>query len=208
MAADAAPFPLPSLKFRTAGFSPVRLQTGCRSGTFVPGALSPGTYNHSQVLVVAGRHSCRTESAWPSSIQNLPVQRPLARRRVIVSRQVIAYYGLIRGSGLLPAAYGFPFRSPGLCFTAKAQRFPNLSGVSFCPCRLPYHGGRMASDCCSSIRSAFALFGWARRPRVPTQKSVHAWCAFSRLQNSLYAAARTIASPAPTPGFYIRASIP
>ena len=143
-----------------------------------PWALSPWTYNRSQALSRAGRHCCRTESAWPSSTQNLPVQRPLARRRVIVSQQVIAYYGLIRGSGLLPAAYGCPFADRVFAFAAKAQRFPNLSCVSFCPCRLPYHGGRMASDCCSSIRTAFALFGGARRPPEPTQKSVHAWCAF------------------------------
>ena len=143
-----------------------------------PWALSPWTYNRSQALSRAGRHCCRTESAWPSSTQNLPVQRPLARRRVIVSQQVIAYYGLIRGSGLLPAAYGCPFADRVFAFAAKAQRFPNLSCVSFCPCRLPYHGDRMASDCCSSIRTAFALFGGARRPPEPTQKSVHAWCAF------------------------------
>ena len=143
-----------------------------------PWALSPWTYNRSQALSRAGRHGCRTESAWPSSLQNLPVQRPLAHRRVIVSQQVIAYYGLIRGSGLLPAAYGCPFADRVFAFAAKAQRFPNLSCVSFCPCRLPYHGGRMASDCCSSIRTAFALFGGARRPPEPTQKSVHAWCAF------------------------------
>ena len=143
-----------------------------------PWALSPWTYNRSQALSRAGRHCCRTESAWPGSLQNLPVQRPLAHRRVIVSQQVIAYYGLIRGSGLLPAAYGCPFADRVFAFAAKAQRFPNLSCVSFCPCRLPYHGGRMASDCCSSIRTAFALFGGARRPPEPTQKSVHAWCAF------------------------------
>jgi len=37
----------------------------------------------------------------------IPVQRPLALRRVILSRRVIAYYGLIRASDLLPSAYGF-----------------------------------------------------------------------------------------------------
>ena len=35
------------------------------------------------------------------------IQRPLARHRVLLSRRVIAYYGLIRASAFLPAAYGF-----------------------------------------------------------------------------------------------------
>ena len=35
------------------------------------------------------------------------IQRPLARHRVLLSRRVIAYYGLIRASESLPAAYGF-----------------------------------------------------------------------------------------------------
>src|SRR3954447_16620037 len=38
---------------------------------------------------------------------NASIQRPLARQRVLLSRRVIAYYGLIRPSGLLSAAYGF-----------------------------------------------------------------------------------------------------
>src|SRR6266481_2741573 len=38
---------------------------------------------------------------------NTSIQRPLARHRVLLSRRVIAYYGLIRPSGLLSAAYGF-----------------------------------------------------------------------------------------------------
>ena len=35
------------------------------------------------------------------------IQRPLARHRVLLSRWVVAYYGLIRASAFLPAAYGF-----------------------------------------------------------------------------------------------------
>ena len=35
------------------------------------------------------------------------IQRPLARHRVMLSRRVIAYYGLMRASESLPAAYGF-----------------------------------------------------------------------------------------------------
>jgi hypothetical protein len=38
---------------------------------------------------------------------NTSIQRPLARHRVMLSRRVIAYYGLIRVSGFLPTTYGF-----------------------------------------------------------------------------------------------------
>jgi hypothetical protein len=42
----------------------------------------------------------------PSSAHT-SIERPFARQRVVLSRRVIAYYGLIRPSGLLSAAYGF-----------------------------------------------------------------------------------------------------
>ena len=41
------------------------------------------------------------------SNSNTFIQRPLARQRVLLSRRVIADYGLIRPSESLPAAYGF-----------------------------------------------------------------------------------------------------
>ena len=41
------------------------------------------------------------------SNSNTSIQRPLARHRVMLSRRVIAYYGLIRASESLPATYGF-----------------------------------------------------------------------------------------------------
>jgi hypothetical protein len=40
-----------------------------------------------------------------------PVQRPLARHRVIVSQRVIAYYGLICASFFESAAYEFAVES-------------------------------------------------------------------------------------------------
>src|SRR5208283_2561553 len=41
------------------------------------------------------------------SNSNTSIQRPLARQRVMLSRRVIAYYGLIRDSESLPATYEF-----------------------------------------------------------------------------------------------------
>ncbi len=37
----------------------------------------------------------------------MSIQRPLARRRVMLSRRVVAYYGLIRASEFLSATYEF-----------------------------------------------------------------------------------------------------
>ena len=48
---------------------------------------------------------------------------------------------------------------------ARTEKVPDLSCVSFDPCRLPYPGGPDGRDCCSSTRDAFALMGGARRPR-------------------------------------------
>ena len=42
---------------------------------------------------------------------NTSIQRPLARRRVMLSRRVIAYYGLIRASEFLLATYEFAARA-------------------------------------------------------------------------------------------------
>ena len=80
---------------------------------------------------------------------NTSIQRPLARQRVMLSRRVIAYYGLIRVSESLPATYGFaaesaapkeiglrwesrgsPIYSAGLC-----SRAASLTPVSRRKCR-------------------------------------------------------------------------
>jgi hypothetical protein len=75
---------------------------------------------------------------------NTSIQRPLARHRVMLSRRVIAYYGLIRPSEFLPAAY--EFAAGGCCTLGKRhkvgiQRFPNLLRWTVLACRLPYPGG-------------------------------------------------------------------
>jgi hypothetical protein len=45
---------------------------------------------------------CAMASSGPAAY---PAQRSLARRRVILSRRVLAYYDLIRGSGTLPPTF-------------------------------------------------------------------------------------------------------
>ncbi len=71
-----------------------------------------------------------------------PVQRPLARQRVMLSRRVNAYYDLIRNSRPLPATYGFVDGSlPYGLVWAGTERLPNLLCVTVSPCRHPYPGG-------------------------------------------------------------------
>jgi hypothetical protein len=72
------------------------------------------------------------------------IQRPLARHRVLLSRRVVASYGLIRASESLPATYEFAAEAA----TPKEsrlevgiQRVPNLLRWNGLACRLPYPGG-------------------------------------------------------------------
>ena len=78
-----------------------------------------------------------------SSTSNTPIQRPLAGRRVMLSRQVIAYYGLIRDSESLPATYEFAAEAAapkeiGFGWESRGSHFTPLDWLA---CRLPYPGG-------------------------------------------------------------------
>ncbi len=90
-------------KIPYGGFSPVRLQTGS------PRRPS-SSITRSYLYAVPVRPLRPCSHCWQfsgSSAIAPPVQRPLARQRVMLSHQVIAYYGLIRVSGLLPPTYAF-----------------------------------------------------------------------------------------------------
>jgi hypothetical protein len=137
---------------------------------------------------------------------NCPVQRPLARQRVILSRRVTAYYGLIRDSTFLPPTYGFRRR----VFASRPNRGGSLL-YSACPsvravCRTPSDRAVIADS--NSARGSLRPF-----VRVSASAAFHAKVGsrvvcLSRLHSSLYATARTVASPAPTPDVYFRAFIP
>ena len=89
------------------------------------------------VVPVSGRF--HAQSASPSSYPGPPVQRPLAPRRVLLSRRLFAYYGLIRASRPLLSAYFL--RPAGLCPSGRVnERVPTLLCVSVPSCRLPYPG--------------------------------------------------------------------
>jgi len=182
-------------KIPYGGFSPVRLQTGLGPSPS-PTGTHPAAYRRSMprssAAAIAPEGAVAVLSRRRAAIfRDRPVQRPLARRRkaapsvrVVLSRRVIAYYGLIRGSRSLPAAYVLRRR-------AFASR-PALGS----PLR-PRSGDSLLCSACPSVRAVcrtpadravFAVSISARdslRPSVtgsasasPTQKSVHAWPCF------------------------------
>ena len=138
-------FPLPSLKFRTAGFPQYGFKPNRPVATFVSGPR-PAAYRRP-----AGPSFCPCspcgQSAVTGSVRGVcrtsSVQRPFARRRVILSRQLKRYYGLIRASGVRPPAY---------CSSSGGrlgrQRVPTFICLSLVPCRLPYPGESGGVCCC------------------------------------------------------------
>jgi hypothetical protein len=122
-------------KIPYGGFSPVRLQTGTvrrhlRRLRRLIGGLKR---RRPPDLVVPALSRGQGQTR-----RHVPVQRPLARRRVMLSRRVIAYYGLIRASGTLRTAY--LFRRPVFASRPRARRSLLSACESFRPCRLPYPG--------------------------------------------------------------------
>ena len=136
------------------GFSPVRLQAGCRprpsspaltrrqlirgyqSTHPLPSLVPSGQSPHS---VGAAKTVCRTlrpRGPW----LGVGLYCPVASSLTMATSEPLTLSG--RLILLISAA--------GLCLSAKCQRVPNLSCVSLDPCRLPYPGGPGGHDCCSS----------------------------------------------------------
>ena len=202
-------FPHTPLKFRTAGFPKYgfkpalgrHLRRWAHTRRYRrPESRSPATTLAPRGAIAAlSRHRVAVR-------RNRPVQRPLARQRVILSRRVIAYYGLIRGSRSLPSAYVLRRR----VFALRPKPGDSLL-YSACPsvravCRTP--ADRVVNAASNATRVSL-------RPSVKGSASamVHAEVGsrvvcLTRLHSSLYAAARTVAGPAPTQDVYLRAFIP
>jgi len=133
------------------GFSPIRLQTGIqpRPSPAHNGLSARPAYTHSvqtymwlkllpqkrvspQHYRLVNRPRAKAQSGLRSILSaSNPVQRPLALQRVMLSRRVIAYYGLIRNSQPLPSIYvlydgSLPY---GLVW-AGIERLPNLLRMS------------------------------------------------------------------------------
>ncbi len=209
-------------KIPYVGFSPIRLQTGIGprpsraqdSLSARPAFTSLGqTYTWSKLPSQKGngpqpysrffRSGAKAQVGSPFHIGvSNPVQRPLARQRVMLSPRVNAYYGLIRNSQSLPSTYDLydESLSYGLVWTG-IERLPNLLRVSIpsVPPYVPRRTKRLHSTVTSSLIIAFALFAQARHPQ-----SCHAGSKagrVTRLQGSLTATARMIARPSPARTF-------
>ena len=83
---------------------------------------------------------------------NTSIQRPLARQRLMLSRRVIAYYGLIRVSESLSATYGFAAESAapkeiGLRWESRGSPIYSVGLGSRAASHTPV-APKSANDCC------------------------------------------------------------
>ena len=127
-------------KIPYGGFSPVRLQTGFQPRPS-PNMLSLSArpaFPHSRRIYTRlkslsqkrafFRSGTCVQAELPLSSMDYPVQRSLAPRRVVLSRQLIAYYDLIRASRPLPLVYVLSSGSlPDGLVWAGNEKVPNLS---------------------------------------------------------------------------------
>jgi hypothetical protein len=159
-------------KIPYGGFSPVRLQTGLQPPPSSPG-VRPTAYrrpeSRSSTATLAPQGAIAGPSRrWAAVPGDRPVQRPLARWRVMLSRRVNAYYGLIRGSRPLPPTYAL--RRP--VFASRPRPGDSLLS-SACPsvravCRTP--ANRVVRSASKSTRNSLRPFVRGSASAVPTQK--------------------------------------
>jgi hypothetical protein len=181
------------------GFSPIRLQTGIQPqpspGRHSLSARSTYTYTaqtymrlkllpQKRVSPQRYRWFLRCRAKAQSGLRSIlsasnPVQRPLALQRVMLSHQVIAYYGLIRNSRPLPSIYvlydgSLPY---GLVW-AGIERLPNLLRMSVpsVPPSVPRRTGRLHTTVPSSPVLAFPISAQDRHPQPHARRFLHGKC--------------------------------
>jgi hypothetical protein len=178
-------------KIPYGGFSPVRLQTG-----YQPWRPSPARRSAVRARHAITRPPLVSLSSFPtiagSVARTPPVQRPLARQRVVVSRRVVAYYGRIRVSRTLAAGVCIHTTDlpPSVCSRAGPRGSPIYSAClsrravfltpldrkgaldRFFPSRLGLHQFRSVSA--------------SKIPRHPIRRG-----GLTRLQSSLHVTARS-----------------
>jgi len=179
-------------KIPYGGFSPVRLQTGIQPqpslvscGLSARPTVTPSltTYMRLKSLTQNRAHKIRrrakAQAVLPSLSKANPVQRPLALRRVMLSPQVIAYYGLIRNSQPLPSTYelydgSLPY---GLVW-AGIERLPNLlrMSLSSVPPYVPRRARRLHLTVPSPSVLAFATLAQAQHPQSHTRRFSRGSC--------------------------------
>jgi len=211
-------------KIPYGGFSPVRLQTGSLgipprpspSGTDL--SARPASLRHpmayTRLLFLSPkrangyRRGTCVQAALPSSDANLPVQRSLAPQRVLLSRQIFAYYDLIRASRSHRTIYGLFIRSSPLgLFWAGTEKVPNLSCLSVTPCRLLYPGSWMTAFGCYFITHASLPPKGRESASAISRIPVFAREPFNEAVKFAVAAAHGLASLATGQGVYVRAFI-
>ena len=149
------------------------------------------------------------QAALRPSCQNTPVQRPLARRRVMLSRQVTAYYGLIRHSRSLRSIYGLVrtvfARRSGLGWSRELPQF-TLCGFPCVPPSVPRWAQWLREVVTSPPVRVFANSVMARHPHTAHADS-HT-VRVTRLQSSLNVTARKVACPSSARAFTSELSPP
>jgi len=183
-------------KIPYVGFSPIRLQTGIQPQPS-PGRHSLSarpaytytvqTYMRLKLLSQKRdkpqhyrwffRYRAKAQSGLPSILSaSNPVQRPLALQRVMLTHQVITYYGLIRNSRpLLPIYVLYDGSLPYGLVWAGIERLPNLlrMSVSSVPPSVPRRTGRLHVTGPSSTVLAFSIFAQDRHPQSHARRFSH-----------------------------------
>ena len=170
-------------KIPYGGFSPVRLQTGIpprpspsSESLRARPAYPPEAWIYTWLQPLSQRRafpSCpglpypdSRPSGTPLLLRGTPVQRPLARQRVMLSRRVIAYYGLMRDSQLLLPIYVLDDKpTPYGLVWAGTERFPNLLclSISTVPPSVPRQTERLRLAVASPSLLAFPILAKSRR---------------------------------------------
>jgi len=198
-------------KIPYVGFSPIRLQTGIQPRSSQANArlkLDDSVPHTLTYLYVVKALSLLSSVALYEQLENgmhsksYPVQRPLARLKVMLSLWVIAYYGLIRDS------------RPSCCLICFVQQvfalrhrmgwyreLPHFAPhiCSIVPSSVPRRSIRLLLTVPTPYALAFTFFA-----QVQQTQTMHAgshMARVTRLRSSLYATARWIACPSPAQAF-------
>ena len=179
-------------KIPYGGFSPVRLQTGIQpQSSLIRNGLSArptytrnlSTYMRLKLLTHTKadttRRRAHAQAALSFSSKSIPIQRPLAHQKVMLSSRVIAYYGLIRNSQPLPSTYDLYDGSlPYGLVWAGIERLPNLLRISLSsvPPYVPRRARRLHLTVPSPSVLAFATLAQAQHPQSHTRRFSRGSC--------------------------------
>ncbi len=164
-------------KIPYGGFSPVRLQTGeqprrpsptTRALSARP-ASAPGSPTYTPSPTLHRTPVAQRGNNIGALSQGAPVQRPLARQRVMLSRRVLAYYGLMGASQSRPPIYVLDDGpSPYGLVWAGSERVPHLLclSVSSVPPSVPRRTRRLQLAVASPPSLAFTSSAQARHPQT------------------------------------------